>query len=104
MPDAIAPPRFIYRENRVIWHGGEVRLPPLEADLLAVLARAHGRVVEPDVILHNLYPVHSPADEQGALRVRICYLRNRLHGSGLAIRTIWGRGVQLIGECEVVWG
>ena len=80
--------------NFAMIQGEIVRLPPVQAEVLSVLADAHPATVSIDAMLAAVYGALPPTS--GVLRVHIHCLRRVLAGKGVGIVTVWGRGWRLV--------
>lgn len=81
--------------NRIMAGGEILHLPPMETEILAVLAEAMPRPVDYGRLIARLWggnPIDYPRD---SINVRISKLRRKIEPLGLAIKTHWGRGYAL---------
>jgi DNA-binding response OmpR family regulator len=96
---------FHYGDHLVNADSRSVHLTPKEAELLAVLAKNHDRVVTSATIIGSLWPHEADEPETVSLTMRqhLFRLREKLAGTGLHLETIVGLGVRLTGEIEMDW-
>src|SRR5687768_506907 len=86
-------------ERRVLWRGAEmITLPPRATDVLFVLLKGHGTLVERDELLNKVWG--DTFVEEGNLNHTVSVLRRMLGDSSL-IQTIPRRGYRFAGEVEV---
>ena len=75
-------------------NGQALLLSAHEFSVLEVLINRYGRVVSKEQIMEQLYSYDKDASES-AIEVYVHRLRRKLEGSGLAVRTLYGRGYML---------
>jgi DNA-binding response OmpR family regulator len=73
-----------------------------QTTILATVTAAQGRTVPRDTVIGALYPDpnNEPEAAGDVLKVQLCRLRKKLRGSGVEIRTVYGRGLVALGECR----
>lgn len=99
-------PVFRYGDHLIHIDGKrQIHLAAQEADLLAVLAKNHGRVVSTATVLTSLWPVDAdePGDPNNTMRQVLHRLREKLEGTGLQIETVRELGMKLVGEITTDW-
>ncbi|MEO8026730.1 MAG: response regulator transcription factor [Bryobacteraceae bacterium] len=88
------PPVKIDIEQRRVWNGSaEVDLTTVEFDILAVLLRSAGRIVQRAELVRKLYGRQLSGFDR-SIDVHICHLRQKLDSEVPLIRTIRGSGYQ----------
>lgn len=90
--------RLVYvdlRTNRAHVGGKEVRLPPMQAEVLHVLATAWPQPVHYDTIMARVQGSHDGASE-GSLKVHISKVREAIRPLGASIECLWKWGYRLI--------
>lgn len=96
------PFRLEIRERRLLCDGQPVSLPPRVFDLLAVLVRNHGHLVEKQVLLKTLWP--DSIVEESNLSVNVSALRRALGdltGDSQFIETVPKRGYRFVAPVTV---
>jgi two-component system OmpR family response regulator len=74
--------------------GRPLQLSLHESDVLEVLLRRFGRVVSKEQLVEQLYSYDKEVSHN-AIEVYVHRLRKKMEGSGLNVRTIYGRGYML---------
>ena len=74
--------------------GRALPLSAHELGVLEILIHRYGRVVSKEQILEQLYNYDKDGSDN-AIEVYVHRLRRKLEGSGLAVRTLYGRGYML---------
>lgn len=74
--------------------GRALPLSTHELSVLEILVHRYGKVVSKEQILEQLYNYDKDASDN-AIEVYVHRLRRKLEGSGLAVRTLYGRGYLL---------
>ena len=74
--------------------GKPLQLSLHESDVLEVLLRRFGRVVSKEQLVEQLYSYDKEVTHN-AIEVYVHRLRKKMEGSGLGVRTIYGRGYLL---------
>jgi DNA-binding response OmpR family regulator len=75
-------------------NGQALLLSAHEFSVLEVLIHRYGRVVSKEQIMEQLYNYDKDGSDN-AIEVYVHRLRRKLEGSGLAVRTLYGRGYML---------
>lgn len=93
----IPPPHGITVDGtKVIFNGRAFRLTGRQADFFAALLRRIGRTVSKESLMNELYGLSLEPPDIKIVDVLVSHLRrHRLKGSGLVIKTEWGRGYRL---------
>ena len=101
-----ASPRLVYGEfsydsvERVASMGGRpVDLSVHETSMLEALVTRFGRVVSKEQLVEKLYNYDSDVS-QNAIEVYIHRLRRKIDGSGVTVKTVYGRGYLLDYKAE----
>lgn len=96
---------FRYGDHAICLDGREIHLDNMGADLLAVLAKNHGRVVTSETLMATLWPINAdePEDPDNVMRQHLFKLRHKLEGTGLVLESVKGVGVRLMGEFTTDW-
>lgn len=82
--------------NVVSYGGLAVRLRRMEARLLTAILRAHPGAAHPDAMVSEMWGfLDPPLTATDLIKVHISYLRRRLEGLGLEIRSSYGEGYAL---------
>lgn len=85
-----------YEDMRVVCDGEQVKLTRKEHNLLAALARAHGRVATRQSLLDNVWGYEYYGDSR-TLDVHIRRLRQKLGACGACVETVVGVGYRFVG-------
>lgn len=81
-------------QHRVLLDGREVRLRPLEFDLLHTLARRPGRVFSREQLLNLVWGYEIPGETR-TVDVHVAHLRHKLPDMQASLETVWGVGYRL---------
>lgn len=88
---------------RIVWkHGQEVKLTPIEFDLLHALARRRGQVIGRSQLISQAWDFKYAGDER-LVDVHMGRLRKKLEDDPAKprlIHTVWGKGYRFEGESE----
>lgn len=79
--------------------GDEIQLRPKEFDLLATFVRLPGFVLDRDRLLDLVWGSDFGGDQR-TVDVHVAWLREKLQGSELRIRTVWGIGYKLVEDAD----
>lgn len=71
------------------------RLPRRQMELFLFLYKHRGKNVSRDAMMNYLYQLDDNEPNIKILDVLVCYMRGRLRGLDLPIKTIWGFGYKL---------
>lgn len=83
-------------DEHAAWVGGELlQLRPKEFDLLVTFARFPGIALDRDRLLDLVWGSRYYGDQR-TVDVHVAWLREKLAGSRLKIRTVWGVGYKLV--------
>jgi DNA-binding response OmpR family regulator len=86
--------RFDTVERTVSVGGKTLALSPHELGVIEILVRRFGRVVSKEQLLEQLYSFDREVSHN-AIEVYVHRLRRKIEGSGLVVRTLYGRGYVL---------
>jgi DNA-binding response OmpR family regulator len=78
------------------WHPTEVKLSPMETELLSVLATAAPAAVSYEVITAKLWGAYGEICEMSNLKVLTYHLRRKIKVLGLSVVAIWEYGYRLV--------
>lgn len=81
--------------NVAVANGVAVAFTGKQAELLSLLAEAHGRTLDKSYIMATMYPMNDEVQEK-ILDVMICHMRPGLKELGVSVATVWGRGFRLM--------
>jgi Response regulators consisting of a CheY-like receiver domain and a winged-helix DNA-binding domain len=86
-------PRVDLDRNLFLCANGVTHLPPRQAEIVSILARAYPRAVSVDLLISGVYGLAEPSDDPGnAIKVHISYARRLLRPLGWEVRRVYRGG------------
>lgn len=91
---SVGPLRLDLAGHQVLLHGQELRLTPIEYELLKTLSRHPGKIITQNQLIKTVWPA-SHTDQTASLRVHVNHLRSKL-GTDFRLQNEPGIGYRLL--------